>query len=163
MTSSIMSPSNRLGAQPLRWAVVWLAVGVLLVPSLLVRHGPETVRLWILSLSHGEWPGLGTGDRFLRFDSQYQDLGPMSQSRAVEFSFENRGDQPVVITRTWSSCGCLKVETPTGPIGPGERDKVVVHVFTGEQPPGSKLLLAKVFTNLDPKRPFLLAAEVKFQ
>lgn len=158
-----MNQSTHLDTQPLRWTVVLLAVGVLLGPSLLVRQGPEAVRLWILSLSHGEWPGLGTEDRFLRFDSQYQDLGPMSQARVVEFPFENRGDQPVVITRSWSSCGCLKVETPTGPIAPGKRDKVVVHVFTGEQPPGSKLLLAKVFTNLDPKRPFLLAAEVKFQ
>jgi len=113
----------------------------------------------LVELSQGVWSGIGAGARALRFDAQHQVLGEVSGHRAVEFSCENQGDQPIRLIRSWASCGCIQVSLPAGPIAPGERGKVVLHVDTAEQLPGPMWMLAKVYTDQDPKRPYLLAAE----
>ena len=117
----------------------------------------------MMELSQGVWSGLGVGARALRFDAQHQVLGVLAGARAVEFSFENRGDRPVRLIRSWASCGCIKVSLPPAAIAPGGRGKVVLHVDTADQLPGPMWMLAKVYTDLDPKRPFLLAAEGELQ
>ena len=138
---------------------VILAAGFLVCPPLFLRFGPESVRMKFLELSQGVWSGFGGEERFLRFDAQHQVLGALSGKSTIEFPFENCGDRPVVLMRSWSSCGCIDVGLPGKPIAPGMRSKVVLHVDTGDQLAGPMWMLAKVYTDLEPKRPFLLAAE----
>lgn len=140
---------------------VIFAAGFLMCPPLFLRFGPESVRMKFLELSQGIWSGLGGEQRFLQFDAQHQVLGDLSSKRTIDFPFENCGDKPVVFLprRSWSSCGCIQVVLPGRPIAPGMRGKVVLHVDTGDQLAGPMWMLAKVYTDLEPERPFLLAAE----
>lgn len=46
------------------------------------------------------------------------------------FYFTNTGDEPLIISTTFTSCGCTKPEWPTKPIYPGQSDFVKVAFNT---------------------------------
>lgn len=83
----------------------------------------------------------------------------MTGYQAIDFPFENRGEQAVVLTRSTASCGCIQVELPVGSIAPGARSKIVLYVDTKEQFSGPFWMLARIYTDLEPLRPFVLHAE----
>ncbi len=136
-----------------------LATIALVLPTLLARSGPDSVRRWLRGLQHGSIQGLGLGQRFLQFATQHRVLGEVSGPRIIEFEFHNRGAGPVRFVRTWVSCACLRVEVPSQPVAAGAAGKILVHFDTQDQLSGAVWLMAKVFTDVEPDQPFLLAAE----
>ena len=46
------------------------------------------------------------------------------------FVFTNIGDQPIIIERIQSSCGCTVPKKPEGPIMPGEKGEIKVSYAT---------------------------------
>lgn len=73
------------------------------------------------------------------------------------FELENRGDQPLVLTRGRSTCGCCTcvcaVRLPEEPVGPGKRAQVTLE-WKSELYVGPFRQTATVLTN-DPERPEL--------
>jgi hypothetical protein len=61
------------------------------------------------------------------------------------FEFTNTGDEPLVISRVRSSCGCTVAERPEEPIMPGQSGKIKVHYNTNHV--GSFRKTVTVYTN----------------
>lgn len=73
------------------------------------------------------------------------------------FELENHGDQPLLLTRGRSTCGCCTcvcaVRLPEGPVGPGKRAQVTLE-WKSELYVGPFRQTATILTN-DPERPEL--------
>ncbi len=61
------------------------------------------------------------------------------------FEFVNTGDEPLIISRVRSSCGCTVAEKPEKPVMPGEKGIIKVHYNT--QKPGAFRKTITVYTN----------------
>lgn len=46
------------------------------------------------------------------------------------FTLTNTGDEPLVVSRVKTSCGCTTSSKPEGPIAPGESEQIVVKYDT---------------------------------
>lgn len=46
------------------------------------------------------------------------------------FTLTNTGDEPLVISRVKTSCGCTTSSKPDGPIAPGQSEEIVVKYDT---------------------------------
>ncbi len=53
------------------------------------------------------------------------------------FTIENRGDEPLIITRVVSSCSCMKGSISRRPILPGESRELKVTYELKKMPPGT--------------------------
>jgi len=67
----------------------------------------------------------------LKFSKAEYDLGVLVQgisavNRTLEFDFENIGSAEIVILGVETSCSCLEVRFPQGPIRPGETGKITL-------------------------------------
>ncbi|HVS12296.1 MAG TPA: DUF1573 domain-containing protein [Thermoanaerobaculia bacterium] len=82
------------------------------------------------------------------------DLGivPRGDRASTEFTLENRGTAPLVVTQTTSSCSCMVVRADS-PIAPGGSGKVVAEVDT-EVLEGPSVASVTVYTN-DAENPIL--------
>ncbi len=72
-------------------------------------------------------------------DSMSYDFGTVD--RRLEdvwhtFRIENRGDEPLIITRVERSCSCMKVALSRRPIAPGESRDMRVTYELRKMPPG---------------------------
>lgn len=56
------------------------------------------------------------------------------------FEFTNTGNQPLVITEVFSSCGCTVPKKPDGPIAPGKTGKIEVKYDTSRVGPIRKTI-----------------------
>ena len=68
----------------------------------------------------------------IEFKSEVIDYGEIAKgSDGVRtFEFTNTGDEPLVINRVYSSCGCTIPEKPEEPIAPGATGKIKVKYDT---------------------------------
>ena len=62
----------------------------------------------------------------IKFTSQVVDYGEIERgSDGIRvFEFVNSGDQPLVISKVYSSCGCTIPKKPEAPIAPGEKGEI---------------------------------------
>ncbi len=67
-----------------------------------------------------------TIEKTIHWDSKMIDLGPIQKDKATDatFEFTNNTDQPVVIARVKSSCGCTVTSYERKAILPGESTSV---------------------------------------
>jgi len=68
----------------------------------------------------------------IEFKSETIDYGEIEKgSDGVRtFEFTNTGDQPLIISKVKSSCGCTVPSKPDGPIAPGASDVIKVKYDT---------------------------------
>ena len=67
-----------------------------------------------------------------KFDEETIDYGKIEKASNGErtFVFTNTGDQPLIIQKIKSSCGCTVPKKPSGPIMPGEKGEIKVSYDT---------------------------------
>ncbi len=63
------------------------------------------------------------------------------------FEFTNTGNEPLIISRVYSSCGCTVPKKPTDPIAPGASDVIEVKYNTNRVGPIRKTI--SVYSNAD--------------
>jgi hypothetical protein len=56
------------------------------------------------------------------------------------FEFTNTGNQPLIISEVFSSCGCTVPKKPDGPIAPGKTGKIEVKYDTSRVGPIRKTI-----------------------
>lgn len=75
------------------------------------------------------------------------------------FEFTNVGDEPLIISRVKSSCGCTVPKKPDGPIAPGESSTIEVKYDTKRVGPIRKTIT--VYSNADePIKPLKIKGKV---
>lgn len=64
----------------------------------------------------------------VQFDTTFYDFGRVVSGEKVTYTykFKNVGDEPLVITDAYSSCGCTVPEYTSDPVKPGDEGRVEV-------------------------------------
>lgn len=67
-----------------------------------------------------------------KFEDETIDYGKIEKASNGErtFVFTNTGDQPLIIQKIKSSCGCTVPKKPSGPVMPGEKGEIKVSYDT---------------------------------
>lgn len=76
-----------------------------------------------------------------KFDKETHDFGkiPLNKPASVEFKFVNIGDQPLILTKVETTCGCTVPEYTKTPVKKGETGVIkVTYNPTGAALPFSK-------------------------
>ena len=78
----------------------------------------------------------------IKFTSQVVDYGEIERgSDGIRvFEFVNSGDEPLVISKVYSSCGCTIPKKPETPIAPGEKGEIQVKYDTNRVGPIRKTI-----------------------
>ncbi len=78
----------------------------------------------------------------IEFTSQVVDYGEIQKgSDGIRiFEFINSGNQPLVISKVYSSCGCTIPKKPEAPIAPGEKGEIQVKYDTNRVGPIRKTI-----------------------
>ena len=78
----------------------------------------------------------------IEFTSQVVDYGEIEKgSDGIRiFEFINSGNQPLVISNVYSSCGCTIPKKPEAPIAPGEKGEIQVKYDTNRVGPIRKTI-----------------------
>ena len=78
----------------------------------------------------------------IEFTSQVVDYGEIEKgSDGIRvFEFVNSGNQPLVISKVYSSCGCTIPKKPEAPIAPGEKGEIQVKYDTNRMGPIRKTI-----------------------
>lgn len=64
----------------------------------------------------------------MTFEEDKHDFGDIRQGDKVEhtFTFENTGNEPLIISNVQVTCGCTATEWPRDPIAPGEEASITI-------------------------------------
>ena len=78
----------------------------------------------------------------IEFTSQVVDYGEIKRGSdgIRSFEFTNTGNQPLVIAKVYSSCGCTIPKKPEAPIAPGEKGEIQVKYDTNRVGPIRKTI-----------------------
>lgn len=87
-------------------------------------------------------PELTFADKIHEFGTIKEADGPVTH----EFTFQNTGDEPLVIYTCIASCGCTTPEYPKEPIKPGEKSVIKV-TYDPANRPGEFVKTVKVKNN----------------
>lgn len=84
----------------------------------------------------------------IKFDTDSHDFGTINEGvqATYEFTFENVGDEPLVITQVRPSCGCTTPEWSKEPIQPGD-EGVIKAIYNSKGRPGRFHKSITVYTN----------------
>lgn len=68
----------------------------------------------------------------IEFEKTTIDAGeiPYDYDQTWTFTLTNTGDEPLVVSRVKTSCGCTTSSKPKGPIAPGKSEDIVVKYDT---------------------------------
>lgn len=94
------------------------------------------------------WMSLA-GAPSVRFDPKTIDVGEISASKGVvsrTFNCMNEGDQPLVILKAETTCGCTKARFSKRPIMPGKASTITV-TYDPRNQSGSFLKTIRITTN----------------
>ncbi|MDR2894666.1 MAG: DUF1573 domain-containing protein [Alistipes sp.] len=72
------------------------------------------------------------------------------------FAFTNDGTAPLVVTRTLTSCSCVKVEYPKRPIPPGGSGEIVVVYEVNKKESGVFYKVIEIYSNAPERRTNLI-------
>ena len=75
---------------------------------------------------------------------------PVGQKKVVELAFTNTGSKPLIITDTYTSCGCTGIEFPQQPFMPGKSGKLTISYDADEEGFFSKTIT--IYSNADNKK-----------
>ncbi len=68
----------------------------------------------------------------IEFENTIIDAGeiPYGHDQSWTFTLTNTGDEPLVISKVKTTCGCTTSSKPEGPIAPGDSEEIVVKYDT---------------------------------
>jgi hypothetical protein len=95
----------------------------------------------------------------IAFEQTEYDFGEIPhKSKKVEcrFEFTNDGSAPLVITRTLTSCNCVKVSYDKKPVPPGQKGTITVTYEVSKKDPGVFYKVIEVYSNSAGKRNSLI-------
>lgn len=83
------------------------------------------------------------------FEKETHDFGQIKSGERVSylFRFTNKGNEPLVISRIDTGCGCTAGDYPKEPVLPGEKGSITVF-FNSSGRIGQQSQSARVFTNI---------------
>lgn len=96
-----------------------------------------------LVVAKGEEPAL-------HFDTMCYDFGDVqheNKSHTCHFSFENRGEEPIVLLSVQTSCSCLKADYSRRPVRAGEKGDIAILLEASKVDVGVFHRVIKVQTN----------------
>jgi hypothetical protein len=120
---------------------VILIIGMVLAVCVAVGETPET-------------PEKHTGAHFA-FETMEHNFGRIAHAtKQAQFRFEftNDGTEPLVITKTLTSCSCVKVSYDKKPIPVGGKGSIVVGYEVSKKEPGVFYKVIEVYSNTPEKR-----------
>lgn len=88
----------------------------------------------------------------LKLSQHSIDFGTITIGKAkiVEVTFTNTGVKPLIITDTYTNCGCTSIEFPEEPFAPGKSGKLKITYDADEEGFFSKTIT--VYSNADNKK-----------
>ena len=88
----------------------------------------------------------------LKLDVVHVDFGeiPVGKSKVIEVGFTNTGTKPLIITDTYTNCGCTGVEFPKEPFMPGKSGKLTISYDADEEGFFNKTIT--IYSNADNKK-----------
>ena len=95
---------------------------------------------------------------FKTLDHNYGEI-VLNSDGAYEFAFTNTGDEPLILSKPRSSCGCTVPAWPKEPILPGETSKIKVTYNTNRQ--GSFNKTVTIYSNARNKAAVVLRIKGK--
>ena len=75
---------------------------------------------------------------------------PIGQKKVVEVTFTNTGSKPLIITDTYTNCGCTGIEFPQQPFMPGKSGTLKISYDADEEGFFSKTIT--IYSNADNKK-----------
>ena len=75
---------------------------------------------------------------------------PIGQKKVVEVTFTNTGSKPLIITDTYTNCGCTDIEFPQQPFMPGKSGTLKISYDADEEGFFSKTIT--IYPNADNKK-----------
>ena len=111
-----------------------------------------------VKLQHAEGPAA------IKYDTVFYDLGALEingPDQTREYFFTNTGGAPLVIEKVESSCPCLDVDYPKGPIAPGIRSKIIMTLKMKQILSGQFYRSANVYTNASEEPTELILQGIK--
>ncbi|MBO7625730.1 MAG: DUF1573 domain-containing protein [Bacteroidales bacterium] len=75
---------------------------------------------------------------------------PIGQKKVVEVTFTNTGSKPLIITDTYTNCGCTGIEFPQQPFMPGKSGTLKISYDADEEGFFSKSVT--IYSNADNKK-----------
>lgn len=75
---------------------------------------------------------------------------PVGKSKVIEVIFTNTGVKPLIITDTYTNCGCTSIEFPQEPFMPGKSGKFKISYDADEEGFFSKTIT--IYSNADNKK-----------
>jgi hypothetical protein len=87
----------------------------------------------------------------ISFDTLSYNYGTIKKNApgGTSFSFTNKGNEPLIITKVVSSCGCTVPSYPKTPVMPGQTD--IIKVLYNTKTPGEFSKTINIHSN-DPKK-----------
>lgn len=88
---------------------------------------------------------------------KFYDFGNVNRTQTVSraFEIENRGEAPLVISSSYTTCGCTTAELSASVIPPGKSALVTVTFDGRMSEAGAKVLRGVIFETNDPQHPQL--------
>lgn len=89
---------------------------------------------------------------FAKTEHDFGEIPHKSKKVECRFEFTNDGTAPLVITRTLTSCSCVKVSYDKKPVMPGERGVIIVAYEVNKKESGMFYKVIDVYSNSVDKR-----------
>ncbi|MCF8332119.1 MAG: DUF1573 domain-containing protein [Bacteroidales bacterium] len=87
---------------------------------------PLVFMIGFISMAQSSHDGASAAS--IKFDKEVYDYGTIKQyaDASCQFTFKNNGNEPLVITKVITSCGCTVPDYPKSPIMPGQEGQIQV-------------------------------------
>ena len=119
-----------------------------------------------LMLVFGAYAQDKTNGATITFKEDTHDFGDIQQGDKVQhvFTFENTGNEPLIITNVRVTCGCTAPQWPRDPIAPGQEGEITIQYnSTGKMGRQNKVITVEsnavnkdnkmtIITNILPKK-----------
>ena len=95
----------------------------------------------------------------MAFEATEYDFGEIPHSSPkveCRFAFTNDGSAPLVITKTLTSCSCVKVQYGKKPIPPGGKGEITVIYEVNKKESGVFYKVIEIYSNMATKRTNLI-------
>lgn len=99
----------------------------------------------------------------IKFDTSTYHFGQIAEGDSVSYiyTFENTGNEPLIISKIGVTCGCTQPKTPEKPIMPGEKGEIPV-TFNSKGKSGTVNKTITVYSNANESMYYLkLKGEIK--
>ncbi len=90
--------------------------------------------------------------KFEQTEHDFSEIPHKSKQVECRFEFTNDGTVPLVVTKTLTSCSCVKVSYDKKPVKPGEKGVIIVAYEVNKKESGIFYKVIEVYSNSVDKR-----------